>query len=349
MADSVDRVFGHALNTVNKIRTGSTKPPLSDRLQLYGLYKQAMEGDVRYIQDRPTGDTEHIRKDQDKYDAWASNAGMSRTEAKKAYIEALIGTMHTYASGTNEARELVNELEFVWDQVKNNSQSEGSSGSSPLQVLNEGSGQGREAGYPGMDPATRSSVAAMDSGRGREREREGNKDKMRVLSPVSQERERDVEEEEREEFVDAPISQFGEQDGETPADEKSNPAEERPQRPPMKRSPSADVKWRRRVESAIVKMTAEVAALREQLESRQYGSQQRRNSLLGWILRLGLFAIKVVVADVFFLWVAILYLRWKKDRRLEGAVRVMLGDAQAVAKNLAAQMQQKVRELPSRK
>jgi hypothetical protein len=42
MADSVDRVFSHALNTVNKIRTGSQKPPSATRLRLYGLYKQAM-------------------------------------------------------------------------------------------------------------------------------------------------------------------------------------------------------------------------------------------------------------------------------------------------------------------
>lgn len=38
----LDRVFSHALNTVNKIRTGSQKPPSATRLQLYGLYKQAM-------------------------------------------------------------------------------------------------------------------------------------------------------------------------------------------------------------------------------------------------------------------------------------------------------------------
>lgn len=39
---NIDRVFSHALNTVNKIRTGSQKPPSATRLRLYGLYKQAM-------------------------------------------------------------------------------------------------------------------------------------------------------------------------------------------------------------------------------------------------------------------------------------------------------------------
>lgn len=38
----VDRVFSHALNTVNKIRIGSEKPPSQVRLKLYGLYKQSM-------------------------------------------------------------------------------------------------------------------------------------------------------------------------------------------------------------------------------------------------------------------------------------------------------------------
>jgi hypothetical protein len=40
-------VFVHALNTVKKIpKTGAQRPPPSDRMRLYGLYKQAMEGDV---------------------------------------------------------------------------------------------------------------------------------------------------------------------------------------------------------------------------------------------------------------------------------------------------------------
>src|ERR1700760_112257 len=38
----IDRVFSHALNTVNKIRTGVEKPPGASRVKLYGLYKQSM-------------------------------------------------------------------------------------------------------------------------------------------------------------------------------------------------------------------------------------------------------------------------------------------------------------------
>ena len=40
-------------------------------------------------------------------------------------------------------------------------------------------------------------------------------------------------------------------------------------------------------------------------------------------------AIQLFVADAVILWVVILYLRRKDDRRLEGAVRVLLGDAVA--------------------
>jgi acyl-CoA-binding protein len=103
----VDRVFVHALNTVKKIpRTGSARPPPADRLRLYGLYKQAMEGDVDGVMDRPRS-TPHNRDDNDetireqqKWDAWDSQKGLSRTEAKRRYIEALIETMHKYASTT---------------------------------------------------------------------------------------------------------------------------------------------------------------------------------------------------------------------------------------------------------
>jgi acyl-CoA-binding protein len=103
----VDRVFVHALNTVKKIpRTGSARPPPADRLRLYGLYKQAMEGDVDGVMDRPGSpaydnkDDDETIREQEKWDAWDAQKGVSRTEAKRRYIEALIETMHKYASTT---------------------------------------------------------------------------------------------------------------------------------------------------------------------------------------------------------------------------------------------------------
>jgi acyl-CoA-binding protein len=51
-------------------------------LELYGLYKQATEGDV-------TGDKPGMFdfKGAAKYDAWESRRGMSQDEARQAYID----------------------------------------------------------------------------------------------------------------------------------------------------------------------------------------------------------------------------------------------------------------------
>ena len=102
-ANSVDRVFVHALNTVKKIpKTGAARPPAADRMRLYGLYKQAMEGDVDGVMDRPNAysglSVDEIRREQDKWDSWNAQRGLGRTEAKRRYIETLIDTMHTYAN-----------------------------------------------------------------------------------------------------------------------------------------------------------------------------------------------------------------------------------------------------------
>lgn len=71
-------------------------------MRLYGLYKQAMEGDVDGVMERPTSSSgllaDELLREQDKWDAWDSQRGLSRTEAKRRYIEALIETMHKYAT-----------------------------------------------------------------------------------------------------------------------------------------------------------------------------------------------------------------------------------------------------------
>jgi hypothetical protein len=308
-----------------------------------------MEGDVADIADRPTTSTEPsssdpstVRKEQEKWDAWKANEGLSRTEAKRRYIEKLVETMHKYASNTPEARELVDELEFVWDQVKNNSQhpSSGSEHSSPL-------AQVERSGYlqNGSSGQRSSEAAAMENAGGGPIRSDLP---MRVLSPVSQSNEEDLMEEEREgeeEFVDAPVSQVDEGDlgdvsehGEnhSVADAGVQAAAEQPR--PLQSSRS-DARWRRRVESSLMKLTNEVAALREQLESSRYFRARSRRSFLGWIFRLSWWTVQLVVADAVILWVAILYLRKKDDRRLEGAVRVLLGDA-------VAQVQKQMPNLP---
>ncbi|KAK8179254.1 acyl CoA binding protein-domain-containing protein [Phyllosticta citribraziliensis] len=291
MSDSVDRVFSHALNTVNKIRIGSEKPPSSIRLKLYGLYKQSMEGDVDGIMERPEGDTEEAHRAREKWDAWKQQNGLSRTEAKRRYIETLIETMHKYASPSPDARELVAELEFVWDQVKSNVPS--SSSSSPLQTL----------GMP--------SYHALGSGQ------------MTVLSPPPQ-----GEEDDEEEFVDAQDSQDNSEHADGARD--AAPAAKAAARGAggqRNSSVAGDRKWRRRVEATLVKMTTEVAALREQLESRHLFARSQRRSLGAWIGWFLWFVVKLIAADIVILGIILLWMRRKKDRRLEGAIRVLLGDA----------------------
>jgi len=292
-----------------------------------------MEGDVSQVAECPTEasqpgmSADALKKEQEKWGAWKDNTGLSRTEAKRRYIEKLIETMHAYASGTDEAKQLVEELEFVWDQIKNNSQHSSSERSSPLQNL-ERSGY-LQSGSSGNGGGVGSSAAAMESGG--KGAGGGGRDGLRVLSPVSQADEEETMEEEGEEFVDAPVSQLDVEDVAETSERAGNGADEssyavvpRPQ--PAR---SSDLRWRKKIESSLIKLTTEVAALREHLESRRFFSQQRKHSLLGWILRFGWWAAQLIIADAVVLWIVILYMRRKKDRRLEGAVRVLLGDAVA--------------------
>lgn len=67
---------------------------------------------------RPVGFTLEDEGAKKKWDAWKREEGVSKTEAKRRYISYLIDTMKIYASGTLEARELLSELEYLWDQIK---------------------------------------------------------------------------------------------------------------------------------------------------------------------------------------------------------------------------------------
>lgn len=123
MSDSIDRVFSKAVTTIKTLSTRSgygslPRPPLETRINLYGLYKQLTEGDIAVdisgLEINSSEDDIVVRK----YRAWRANLGVSTTDAKKQYIEVLINTMKIYASGTVESRELLNELEFLYEQIK---------------------------------------------------------------------------------------------------------------------------------------------------------------------------------------------------------------------------------------
>ncbi|KAF2792009.1 hypothetical protein K505DRAFT_326439 [Melanomma pulvis-pyrius CBS 109.77] len=327
MSDSVDRVFSHALNTVNKIRTGSQKPPSATRLKLYGLYKQAMEGDVDGIMEKPEGSGDEVQRAREKWDAWKQQNNLSRTDAKRRYITTLIDTMHKYASPSPDSRELVAELEFVWDQVKSNIPS--SSHSSPLRS----SSQYSPPRYPQLS----------GKGKGRAEVEDDDRDgPLQLRSPMSHSEEE--LEEQGDEFVDAPDSQYNPDsipaayDAGVQANLTSVPPEPYmtskskaliPKPASPEKESAADQKWRKRVEQALIKMTAEVAALREQLEVRRLFSHSRKYTFFRFIFRILWGSLKHLALDFVILGIVLLWMRRKKDRRLEGAIRVLLGDAVA--------------------
>jgi hypothetical protein len=291
-------------------------------------------------------------------DAWKQQNTLSRTEAKRRYITTLIDTMHKFASPSPDSRELVSELEFVWDQVKSNVPS--SSSSSPLQTLSHmGLHQPPNHSYLGE--------SRPDQGRTHEDDDDDEDDDgpLQIKSPMSQSEE-ELEEEEaeidRDEFVDAPDSQYNPNPEDADAGVQTNLALVRhnpkpidtptpaprirsilPQSLPMPNftltpapatgapqpETAADKKWRGRVEQALQKMTAEVAALREQLEARRLFSHSPHYRLVRGIWRWVWAGLKHVAVDVFILGIVLLWMRRKKDRRLEGAIRVLLGDAVA--------------------
>ncbi|KAI0850095.1 acyl-CoA binding protein [Daldinia vernicosa] len=267
----IDRVFVHALNTVKKIpKTGASRPPPSDRLRLYGLYKQAMEGDVDGVMERPEHrpgvDVDELQREQDKWDAWNAQNGLSRTEAKRRYIEALIETMHHYAN-TPDGKGLVAELEFVWDQIKNNSPS--SSNASPKE-------------------------ATFAEPRHFQEPLSGTEGPMKVLSPMSED---DAAEQEYRQRQD------DEDDGEY-----------------VKKGD----RWSRKVERAVVRLSAEVAALREQITAGREWRSKKEKSLKAWTSWILWIVSKHLAVDMVVLGIVLLWMRRRKDRRLEDHVRAIL-------------------------
>ncbi|CCG80520.1 putative Acyl CoA binding protein [Taphrina deformans PYCC 5710] len=123
--NGIDRVFVSALNTVKRLPSSpsSPKPPLDERLLLYGLFKQSMEGDIpqsmlQTLQSDPIDEEDDANRE--KTEAWAEQKGTTKTEAKKLYITTLIRSMRQYGSKTETAKSLIDELEFVWNQVNGN-------------------------------------------------------------------------------------------------------------------------------------------------------------------------------------------------------------------------------------
>ncbi|WP_404365770.1 acyl-CoA-binding protein [Marinobacter sp.] len=82
MSDLKSR-FDEAVNYIQNAE-GDFKPSNELKLEFYGLYKQATEGDVS---GKRPGMMDFVARA--KYDAWAKNKGMSQEEAMQKYIDRL--------------------------------------------------------------------------------------------------------------------------------------------------------------------------------------------------------------------------------------------------------------------
>ena len=83
-------------------------------------------------------------------------------------------------------------------------------------------------------------------------------------------------------------------------------------------------KWSKKVEHALVRLSTEVAALREQITTGREWKLRRQRSLrarLGWFFWI---VAKHFAIDLFILGVILLWMRRRKDRRFEDQFRAML-------------------------
>lgn len=218
--------------------------------------------------------------------------------------------MHTYASSTPESRELVAELEFVWDQIKAN---EASSGSESQNDSPGRDGNGRvDSG--GLSIESRGRMGADDRGRERQRmssyreERGEGGQRLSVLRPFSEE---DQDAEENDGHNVAVSEAMVGSDDDNQLDRRRDDFDIR------------NRKWRRRMEQAMVKLTAEVAALREQIEARRGWSigRDQRKGLWNWILWFVPAVVRHVTIDLVVIGLVILW-RWAKgDPRVREVVK----------------------------
>ena len=284
--------------------------------------------------------TREAQAEIEKWDAWHACAGMSRTEAKRKYIEALIATMKEYASGTLESRELVGELEFVWGQIRNqsdgsgsgrgadNNSRSGSGGSGPEKRKSsseedeEGESPRRSGlkGLSGFGSASEARSKSKKSGssnsrtrlRTRKEEIASDGTRLRVLSPMSPRNGSDVVE--------------GRDADSLPADSDNEDAE--PTQFPASRSSSSRLAA---LESQLRHLSTEIAALREQLSannllsSSTYSASPQYQRLrlhwkmfyraISWLKYLAVFAVRQVLVGVAILGVLVLRERWLARKR----------------------------------
>ena len=199
--------------------------------------------------------------------------------------------MHRFASSTPEARELVLELEFVWDQIRQNvPSSHNSRGSHSHNSRQPPSPLG---GHPPISPPSYIRSIAMTHP---EDEELAMSLHLGVVSPTPYDDEL---------VVVAPP---------TAPDEASGPDGRTPR----------EREWRGRVEKALAKMATEVAALREQLEDRRIERRRAQAKRLWVWLAWCVWAVaRHLVFEAAFWGLVILWMRKRGDKRAEEALKVV--------------------------
>ena len=93
-------------------------------------------------------------------------------------------------------------------------------------------------------------------------------------------------------------------------------------------------RWQRKLERALTKMSAEVAALREQITTGREWRAQKEKSFKTWVRWLSIMVMKHLAADLVILAIILLWMRKRKDRRLEDLVRAALTLVREYVRNI---------------
>lgn len=131
---------------------------------------------------------------------------------------------------------------------------------------------------------------------------------MKVLSPMSEDDEAEVKED-----VD---QAGGAAVPEAEAPEKESGAAKKP--------PQHSETWQTKMERAVIKLAAEVAALREQITTGREWRAKKERSFPAWIAWLAWLVMKHIAVDFVILAVVLFWMRRRKDPRLEDLVRAAL-------------------------
>lgn len=229
--------------------------------------------------------------------------------------------MHRYASQTPEARELVAELEFVWNQIRANATSSSSGSSSvpsrPGPASAQGYTQSYEHRYGSIDGRLHSQQTYGQAGGNSREEEDEDEDedlaiyrrresaspsRLRVLSPVSQPTVSSPPRDDNDHATSQGDTEDDDDDEEEFVEARSSP----PRRKPRKYDRRLE-----RIEDALTTLKTEIAALREQLTPSPR-HKRLHHSILSWIRYILSFVVRHFLWDLALLGALYIVLRLRK-------------------------------------